>query len=86
MTVWIRDHNARGFLDILCDDAGRNHPIVIRAIAAHHRIDIGRQVDLPVPDVIRAGIDRHGVPRSVGYSHSPTPARGAQGGDSIMAV
>ncbi len=41
MTVWIRDHNARGFLDILCDDAGRNHPIVIRAMAAHHRIDIG---------------------------------------------
>ncbi len=44
MTVWIRDHNARGFLDILCDDAGRNHPIVIRAMAAHHRIDIGRDL------------------------------------------
>jgi len=35
MTVRIRDHDAGGFPDILCDDAGRNHPVVIRASAAH---------------------------------------------------
>ncbi|HWS64094.1 MAG TPA: hypothetical protein VN325_15160 [Steroidobacteraceae bacterium] len=44
MTVRIRNHDAGRFLAILCDDAGRKHPIVIRAIVAHHRIDIGRDL------------------------------------------
>jgi len=53
------------FLAFLCDNARGNHLVMIRARAAFDGVDVGGEIDLPAPDIVRTGIDGYGaaVPR-----------------------
>src|SRR6266853_892582 len=65
VTIRIRDHDAGGIPAVLCDDARGNHPVMIRAGAAFDGVNVGGEIDLPVPDIVGAGVDGYGaaVPR-----------------------